>query len=82
MNLSDLRQRPYATFVLHRAYCLQKQLAIALDVGVGILGRQSEVQCLAAVTGGDAALPGAESMHQPGNAAECLRTEDFDHRSG
>ena len=37
VNLPDLRQRPQAAVVVDRAERLQKQLAIALDVGMGVV---------------------------------------------
>ena len=50
VDLLDLRQRPQVAVLVDRAQRLQKQRAIALDVLLRVVRRQSQVQGLAAVT--------------------------------
>src|ERR1017187_692407 len=70
VNLPDLHQRPQTAVFVDRAQRFQKQRAIALDVGMGIVLRLSKVECLSTVAGGYAALACAESVDQPRDSRE------------
>jgi hypothetical protein len=72
MNLTNLRQWPYVVIVIHCDNGLFEQLAIALDVLLGVVRRQSEVERFAGVAARNTPLPGAETMHQPWNVSECV----------
>ena len=82
MNLPQLHQRPQSAVTPNRSYGLQEHRTIALDIGVRVVWCQSKIQRLAAVTGGDATLARAESMHQPWDAGERPGTKNFDGLGG
>jgi hypothetical protein len=82
MNLPDLRQRPKITVLVHPAYRLFEQLAIALNVFRGVVRGQSEVERFAAVAGRNPSLPGAETMHQPRNVSKDICPQDFNLSGG
>lgn len=73
VNLPHLYQRPGAAVFALRSDTFQKQLAIALNVLFVVVLGEAEIQCLAAVTGRNPALPCAESMDQPLQSDETFR---------
>ncbi len=79
MDLLELHQRPGTSVVPGCSHRLQKQCAIALDVLQRVMLGQAEIEGVAAVAGRNAALPGAESVHQPGKLRQKLGAQDF-HR--
>ena len=77
MNLLDLQQRPGIALGVGRIQRRQESSAIALNVVLGVVLSEAEVQRLAAVAGGNATLPSAESVHQPGQRGEDRSAEDL-----
>jgi hypothetical protein len=65
MNLLDLEQWPRGALRIGGAEGGEKSLAVALNVLCRIVRGETEVQALAAVASGSAALARAESMDQP-----------------
>ena len=78
MNLLDLHQGPRTAIVVDGTHSLQKQRAIAFDVGMRVMLRLSEVERTASVTGGNAALSRTESMDQPGNFGERVCSKNLE----
>src|ERR1035438_9759606 len=76
VNLPDLRQRPRAAVLIDCAQRFQKQRAVVLDAGWRVMLRLPEIECLAAVAGGDATQARAESVDQPGNCGERIGVEN------
>ena len=57
-------------------------VAIVVDISLGVVFRRTRVEGFATVTTGDAALPGAETVDQPGHAGEAGGGEDLQRCRG
>ena len=62
VDLPDLHQRPEAAILIQSIHGLQKQRAIAFDVGVSVMLGLPKVERPAAVTSRDSALARAEAV--------------------
>ena len=81
MNLTQRHQWPELALI-NGAEFAQKNLAIALDIGFGIFGRDSEVQRGTAIKTRDAAGPSGKAVKQPGQPGEIAAAENFNRGLG